>query len=93
MIDLILMNNLLKAISPGTHLLLVGDADQLPSVGAGNVLRDLIASEAVARVKLDVIFRQAQESSIIRNAHRNNRVDRRWSGLARRLGELKRYKT
>ncbi len=73
MIDLILMNNLLKAISPGTHLLLVGDPDQLPSVGAGNVLRDLIDSRAAPTVQLEVIFRQAQNSTIITNAHRVNR--------------------
>jgi len=72
MIDLILMNNLLKAIAPGTHLLLVGDADQLPSVGAGNVLRDMIASGAIPTVRLAVIFRQAQDSTIIGNAHRIN---------------------
>jgi len=72
MIDLILMNNLLKAIRPGTHLLLVGDADQLPSVGAGNVLRDMIASEVLPTVRLAVIFRQAQDSTIIQNAHRIN---------------------
>jgi exodeoxyribonuclease V alpha subunit len=73
MIDLILMNNLLKAVKPGTHLLLVGDADQLPSVGAGNVLRDLIASGVIPTVRLEVIFRQAQDSTIIQNAHRVNR--------------------
>ncbi|GAB4445584.1 MAG: ATP-dependent RecD-like DNA helicase [Anaerolineae bacterium] len=73
MIDLILMNNVLKAIAPATHLLLVGDADQLPSVGAGNVLRDLIGSGAVPVTTLDVIFRQAADSSIITNAHRINR--------------------
>lgn len=72
MIDLILMNNLLKAIRPGTHLLLVGDADQLPSVGAGNVLRDLIACGSIPTVRLSVIFRQAQDSTIIQNAHRIN---------------------
>ncbi len=73
MIDLLLMNNLLKAIAPGTHLLLVGDADQLPSVGAGNVLRDMIAAAVIPTVRLDVIFRQAQNSAIISNAHRINR--------------------
>jgi exodeoxyribonuclease V alpha subunit len=72
MIDLILMNNLLKAIPPGAHLLLVGDADQLPSVGAGNVLRDMIAAEVLPTVRLNVIFRQAEDSTIIRNAHRIN---------------------
>jgi exodeoxyribonuclease V alpha subunit len=72
MIDLLLMNALLKAIDVGSHLLLVGDVDQLPSVGAGNVLRDLIASEAVPVVQLDTIFRQAQDSGIVVNAHRIN---------------------
>lgn len=72
MIDLILMNNLLKAVGPDTHLLLVGDADQLPSVGAGNVLRDMLASEVIPTVRLEVIFRQAQDSTIISNAHRIN---------------------
>lgn len=73
MVDLILMNNLLKAVHPASHLLLVGDADQLPSVGAGNVLRDIIASEVVPVTRLNVIFRQAADSTIITNAHRINR--------------------
>ena len=73
MIDLILMNNLLKAVHPASHLLLVGDADQLPSVGAGNVLRDLIGSGVVPVTTLDVIFRQAADSTIIINAHRINK--------------------
>lgn len=73
MIDLLLMNNLLKALQPDTHLLLVGDVDQLPSVGAGDVLRDVIESGRAAVVRLDVIFRQAQHSLIITNAHRINR--------------------
>jgi exodeoxyribonuclease V alpha subunit len=72
MVDLILMNNLLKAIHPASHVLLVGDADQLPSVGAGNVLRDIIASGVVPVTRLEVIFRQAADSSIITNAHRIN---------------------
>lgn len=72
MIDTLLMNHLLKAIDPGTHLLLVGDIDQLPSVGAGNVLRDLIASGQVPTVVLDTIYRQAADSYIIVNAHRIN---------------------
>ncbi len=72
MIDTLLMNSLLKAIDPGTHLLLVGDVDQLPSVGAGNVLRDLIASGKVPTVILDTIYRQAADSHIITNAHRIN---------------------
>ncbi|HEY4687770.1 MAG TPA: AAA family ATPase [Anaerolineae bacterium] len=73
MIDLLLMNNLLKAIPPGAHLLLVGDVDQLPSVGAGDVLRDVIASGRAGVVRLDVIFRQALDSLIITNAHRINK--------------------
>ncbi len=72
MLELLLTNHLLKAIPPGAHLLLVGDVDQLPSVGAGNVLRDIIASEAAAVVRLDTIFRQQEGSYIIVNAHRIN---------------------
>ena len=73
MIDILLMNNLLKAIVPGTRLILVGDVDQLPSVGAGNVLKDIIESKVVKVVKLDEIFRQAEESMIVVNAHRINK--------------------
>ncbi len=69
MLDTLLMNNLLKAIATGTHLLLVGDVDQLPSVGAGNVLADIINSEVVPVVRLDHIFRQGAGSAIITNAH------------------------
>jgi exodeoxyribonuclease V alpha subunit len=72
MIDLILMNSVLKAVHPACHLLLVGDADQLPSVGAGNVLRDLIASGVIPVPRREVIFRQAADSTIITNAHRIN---------------------
>lgn len=72
MVDLILMNNVLKAIHPASHVLLVGDADQLPSVGAGNVLRDMIASGVAPVTRLKVIFRQAADSTIIINAHRIN---------------------
>lgn len=72
MIDLVLFYNLVKAIRPHTHLLLVGDVDQLPSVGAGDVLRDLIKSHICPVVKLEAIFRQAGNSMIIRNAHRIN---------------------
>ena len=72
MIDLVLMNSLLKAIPAGMRLVLVGDIDQLPSVGAGNVLRDLIDSGVVPVVRLTRIFRQAQTSRIIMNAHRIN---------------------
>jgi exodeoxyribonuclease V alpha subunit len=72
MMDLILANKLIKAIPPGAHLLLVGDVDQLPSVGAGQVLRDLLAAGTIPRVRLTKIFRQAQESGIVVNAHRVN---------------------
>ena len=72
MLDLVLAYNLLRAIGSDSHLLLVGDIDQLPSVGAGDVLRDLIASDVAAVVRLETIFRQAANSLIIRNAHRIN---------------------
>lgn len=73
MVDIILMHNLLRAIKPGTRLLIVGDCDQLPSVGAGNVLRDLIDSEVINTVRLNEIFRQARESMIVVNAHHINK--------------------
>ncbi len=73
MVDVLLMNHLLKAILPGTRLILVGDVDQLPSVGPGNVLRDIINSGLVKVIRLTEIFRQAQESMIVLNAHRINR--------------------
>lgn len=73
MIDLMLMNALVSAIRPGTRLILVGDADQLPSVGAGNVLRDIIDSEYIFSIKLTEIFRQAKESLIVVNAHKINK--------------------
>ncbi|WP_315074401.1 ATP-dependent RecD-like DNA helicase [uncultured Clostridium sp.] len=72
MIDIILMQNLLKAIKLGTRLIIVGDVDQLPSVGAGNVLKDLIESEYIKVVRLKEIFRQGSESLIVTNAHRIN---------------------
>jgi exodeoxyribonuclease V alpha subunit len=72
MVDTLLMYNLLKAIPSRTHLILVGDVDQLPSVGPGNVLKDIINSETFTVVRLTEIFRQAQESMIIVNAHRIN---------------------
>ncbi len=73
MVDSSLMASLLRAIKPGARLILIGDADQLPSVGAGRVLNDLIDSECFATVRLDEIFRQAQESLIVTNAHAINR--------------------
>lgn len=73
MVDLPLMNSLLKAVIPGTRLILVGDVNQLPSVGPGRVLKDIITSEQVPVVELTEIFRQAKESDIIVNAHRINR--------------------
>ena len=72
MIDVSLMNHLLKAIGPGTKLILAGDKDQLPSVGAGNVLKDMIQSEAVAVKKLTKIYRQAAMSDIVVGAHMIN---------------------
>lgn len=72
MIDIVLMNALLKAVPPTMRLILVGDIDQLPSVGPGNVLRDIIDSGAFPVVRLTRIFRQAQTSRIIMNAHRIN---------------------
>jgi exodeoxyribonuclease V alpha subunit len=68
----ILANKLVKAIPAGAHLLMVGDVDQLPSVGAGEVLRDLLAAGTIPRVRLTQIFRQAQQSGIVVNAHRIN---------------------
>jgi exodeoxyribonuclease V alpha subunit len=72
MMDVILANKLIKAIPDGAHLLLVGDVDQLPSVGAGEVLRDLLAANSIPRVRLTQIFRQARQSGIVVNAHRIN---------------------
>ncbi len=72
MVDLLLMNNLVKAVHKAASLILVGDIDQLPAVGAGNVLKDLIASGCVEVVRLTEVFRQAQKSMIITNAHRVN---------------------
>ncbi len=72
MIDTLLMHHLLKAIPLTATFILVGDVNQLPSVGAGNVLRDIIDSGVAPVVELNEIFRQAQESSIIVNAHRIN---------------------
>ena len=72
MIDMFLMNYLLKAIYKGTKLVLVGDIDQLPSVGPGNVLQDIIESNSITTIELNKIFRQAAKSRIITNAHRVN---------------------
>ena len=72
MLDLLLSNHLLKAVDPAAHVLFVGDVDQLPSVGAGDVLRDVIGSGRAAVVQLTTIFRQAADSGIIVNAHRIN---------------------
>jgi len=69
MVDTLLMAALLKAIKPGSRLMIIGDADQLPSVGAGNVLCDLLAFDGFVSVRLNEIFRQAQESRIVTNAH------------------------
>lgn len=75
MLDLLLFHDLLKALKPETHLMLVGDVDQLPSVGAGNVLRDVIASGVAYVTRLQVIFRQDENSHIVVNAHRINSGD------------------
>ena len=72
MVDISLMHSLLKAILPGTRLILVGDVNQLPSVGAGNVLKDIIRSHCFNVVMLTKIFRQALESAIVTNAHKIN---------------------
>ena len=73
MIDNILMSSLLRAIKPGARVILIGDADQLPSVGAGNVLHDLLECGRFTTIRLDEIFRQAQQSLIVTNAHMINK--------------------
>ena len=73
MVDITLMSSLLKALKPGCRLVLVGDADQLPSVGPGNVFSDIIRSQTVPTVRLTEIFRQKSDSRIVRNAHMINR--------------------
>lgn len=96
MIDILLMKALLSAVKPGAKLILCGDADQLPSVGPGNVLRDIIASGEVKTVALKNIFRQASESLIVTNAHRINggemptldRKDMDFFFLSRNTGEV-----
>ncbi|WP_242491886.1 ATP-dependent RecD-like DNA helicase [Miniphocaeibacter massiliensis] len=73
MIDLILLENLLKGIGEGTKIIFVGDIDQLPSVGAGNILKDIIKSKLVTTIKLNKIFRQGENSNIVVNAHKINK--------------------
>ena len=73
MVDMFLMNYLLKAVYLGTKLVLVGDADQLPSVGPGNILKDIIESDTIETIHLNKIFRQAAQSKIILNAHHVNK--------------------
>ncbi|MCY3743052.1 MAG: ATP-dependent RecD-like DNA helicase [Candidatus Poribacteria bacterium] len=75
MVDLVLMNRLMQAIRPSTTVILIGDVDQLPSVGAGNVLKALIDSQKIPVIALTEIFRQAQESMIVTNAHYINKGD------------------
>jgi exodeoxyribonuclease V alpha subunit len=75
MVDTLLMASLLKAVKPGSRFILIGDADQLPSVGAGNVLCDLLASDIFHSVRLTEIYRQARESRIVTNAHAINDGD------------------
>lgn len=84
MMDLSLMNHLLKATPVGCRLVLVGDVDQLPPVNAGNVLRDVIASSLIPTVRLEVIFRQARESLIVSNAHRINKGEFPYLATSRR---------
>ncbi len=75
MIDVFLANSILKSLPEHAHLILIGDIDQLPSVGAGNVLGDIIASKKIPCIRLQTIFRQSQDSMIIINAHRINNGD------------------
>jgi len=72
MVDIFLMRSLLRALTPGMRLIMVGDADQLPSVGAGSVLHDILASDVIPSVELTEIFRQDEKSMIVYNAHRIN---------------------
>ena len=76
MVDIFLMNALLRAVKPGTRLILVGDVNQLPSVGPGNILKDMIRSRRFPTVELVKIFRQAEESEIVVNAHKINRGEK-----------------
>ena len=73
MVDILLMEAFLRAVKPGTRLILVGDADQLPPVGAGNVLKDILSCDGIKSCRLTEIFRQAEESAIVINAHMINR--------------------
>lgn len=75
MIDVFLGNSIMKAVALDTHIVFIGDVDQLPSVGPGNVLRDIIASKQAGCIKLSHIFRQAQNSMIVLNAHKINKGD------------------
>ncbi len=84
MVDLLLMYNLLKAVPAGCRLIMVGDVDQLPAVGAGNVLRDLINSAVIPCFRLGYIFRQARESMIVVNAHRVNKGDMPYLNLKKK---------
>ncbi len=100
MVDIYLMRSLLRALRGGTRLILVGDADQLPSVGAGNVLRDILASGAVPSVRLTDIYRQSAKSMIVINAHRINQgempeLNRKGSDFFfdRRLNQVEAAKT
>ena len=88
MLDVELAARLFEAVPPGTRLVLVGDADQLPSVGPGNVLGDLIASARLAVIRLDRIFRQAEQSLIVRNAHRINRGEMPLEHTGGELGDF-----
>ena len=74
MLDVLLANTLVKAVAPGAHLLFVGNVDQLPSVGAGEVLRDLLSAGTIPSVRLTHMFRQAQQSGVVTNAHRVNNL-------------------
>ena len=76
MVDINLIHALLKAVLVGTRLILVGDVNQLPSVGPGNVLKDMINAQCFQVVRLSKIFRQASQSDIIVNAHKINRGER-----------------
>ncbi len=86
MMDIFLFSSLLKAIKPGARVMLIGDSDQLPSVGAGNVLSDLIASKVFPVICLKKIFRQSRESQIVLNAHRIN--EGQYPNLNQKIGDF-----